>query len=424
MKTLQRAILTLFLFTALTSSYAQSNKELAAGYYVVVGSYAASRENIAQNYTEVLNREGHEASYGFNASKNMYFVYVRFFDNLKSSLEDMYRTRKQEKFNDAWVRVVPGDVVKTNASTPAVGEKNAAGRRDETPKTPISKAENETKTNADLKSRSNNESVASELRESDQLNADDTVVENAEIKQFEKMTLGNTEVFLSLFHAQNNRIVHGDVQVVDTERAKQLLKVKGNEYLLLPDPKSKSGQLTLICEAFGYRKIQQEINYPLPLADTVKPYIDLMGTTLVINFDLVRYRRGDIVILYNVYFFNDASIMLPESKYELNSLLQLMQEGNYKIRLHGHTNGNYHGRILTRGDSKDFFVLEGSKSTMGSAKDLSRNRAEIIKEYLVSNGIAADRIEIKAWGGKRPLYDRNGANAKKNVRVEVEILQE
>jgi outer membrane protein OmpA-like peptidoglycan-associated protein len=48
----------------------------------------------------------------------------------------------------------------------------------------------------------------------------------------------------------------------------------------------------------------------------------------------------------------------------------------------------------------------------------------VIKEYLVSNGIAADRIEVKAWGGKRPLYDKHSPNARQNVRVEVEINEE
>jgi flagellar motor protein MotB len=235
------------------------------------------------------------------------------------------------------------------------------------------------------------------------------------------MTLGNTEVFLSLFNVQNNRIVDGDVQVIDTERAKLLTKVKGNEYLLLPDPKSKSGQLTLICEAFGYRRVQQEINYPVPLADTVKPFIDLMGTTVVVKFDLMRYSIGDKVILYNVYFYNDAAVMAPESKYELNSLLQMMQERPFKIILHGHTNGNYKGKIIGLGPDNNFFSLDGSINTIGSAKDLSRKRAETIKAYLVANGIDPSRIEAKAWGGKHPLYDKHSANAKKNVRVEVEI---
>jgi outer membrane protein OmpA-like peptidoglycan-associated protein len=193
----------------------------------------------------------------------------------------------------------------------------------------------------------------------------------------------------------------------------------------LPDPKSNSGQLSLICEAFGYRKVQQQINYPLPLADTVKDFVDLMGTTLVINFDLIRYHRGDIATLYHVYFYNDAALMLPESKFELNSLLQMMQEEpKYKIRLHGHTNGNYHGRIITVGDAKNFFSLDGSKNSVGSAKDLSYNRAEVIKEFLASNGIDPARIEIKAWGGKKPIFDKHSVNAKRNVRVEVEILND
>jgi outer membrane protein OmpA-like peptidoglycan-associated protein len=251
------------------------------------------------------------------------------------------------------------------------------------------------------------------------------VEDNPPIKQYDHITLGNTEVFLSLYNSRNNRIVEGNIKVVDPDRAKLLTEVKGNEYLILPDPKNKTGQLTLICEAFGYRKIQQEINYPLPLADTIKEHIDLMGTTFVINFDLVRYHKGDIGTLYHVYFYNDAAIMLPESAYELNSLLQMMQENkSYRIRLHGHTNGNYHGRIITMGDVKNFFSLDGSKNSMGSAKDLSEKRAGIIKEYLVANGIDASRVETKAWGGKRPLYDKHSVNAKRNVRVEVEIIAE
>jgi outer membrane protein OmpA-like peptidoglycan-associated protein len=385
----------------------QNSKELAPGYYVVVAAYAKSRENVAQNYVEVLRLKGLSPSYGFNSHRNLYFVYLNYFDNLKESLQDMKHTRGQAEFTDAWVRVVTGDIgSKGNiSSTPVTAPTSAVATEvpNEIKPAPV-------------------ESPASSSAPSVQ---EPEVTENPPIKQYPVMTLGNTEVFLSLYNARNNRIVDGVVQVVDTDRSRMITSVKGNEYLLLPDPKSKSGQLTLICEAFGYRKIQQEINYPLPLADTVKSYIDLMGTTLVINFDLVRYHKGDIVTLYNVYFFNDAALMLPESKFELGSLLQLMNENpNYRIRLHGHTNGNYTGKILTVGPDKNFFSLDGAQQGMGTAKDLSRGRAEVIRDYLVSNGVNATRMEIKAWGGKRPIFDKNSANAKKNVRVEVEILEE
>ena len=230
-------------------------------------------------------------------------------------------------------------------------------------------------------------------------------------------------VFLSLFNGTNNRIVLGNVDVIDPDRTKKLTQVPGNDYVTLPDPRNKSKELTLVCEVFGYRKIQHDISYPLTLADTTRSYVDLMGNTMVVKFDLVRYHRGDIATLFNVYFFNDAAIMRPESKYQLEELLQMLKENShYKILLHGHTNGHYHGRILTMGENKNLFSLEGSRSGVGSAKDLSYSRAAVIKAYLSENGIDESRVAIKAWGGKRPIFDKHGVNAKKNVRVEVEIL--
>jgi outer membrane protein OmpA-like peptidoglycan-associated protein len=397
-----RLVLLYGLFSVPGLSFSQSSNELAAGYYVVVGAYAESRENIAQNYVETLRLKGITSSYGFNSSRHLYFVYLKFFDNLRDALRYMKDTRKEGVFTDAWVRVVHGDIVKTPQ--------------------PVARAEQV----EESEKKPDSQPVPSpEIIQPVEVKPETVVTDNPPIVQHPVMTLGNTEVFLSLYHARNNRIVEGQVNVIDTDRARLITSVKGNEYLVLPDPKSKSGQLTLICEAFGYRKIQQEINYPLPLADTVKSYIDLMGTTLVINFDLVRYQKGDIGTLYNVYFYNDAALMLPESKYELNSLLQLMNESpGSRIRLHGHTNGNYSGKILTVGPEKNFFSLDGAKQGMGSAKDLSRDRAEVIKQFLISNGVDASRMEVKAWGGKRPIFDKNGANAKKNVRVEVEMLQE
>jgi outer membrane protein OmpA-like peptidoglycan-associated protein len=397
---------------------AQISTELEPGYYVVVGAYAPSRENVAQNYADVLNRKGFTAKYGFNSSRNYYFVYVKYDKALKASLQEMYQTRKRGgEFADAWVRVVSGDIAPDNVATnKPSAEPIAENSIQQTSSNEVyASVKNEPETKlVERKAEVNEVQITA---------VDPEITDNPEIIQYEKMTLGNTEVFLSLYNARNNRIVEGMVKVIDADRSKLIKEVKGNDYLYLPDPKSKSGKITLQCEAFGYRKVQHEIHYPMPLADTSQAYIDLMGTTFIVNFDLVRYHKGDIGTLFHVYFYNDAALMLPESKFELNSLLQMMKENeNYRVKLHGHTNGNYHGKIVTMGPDKNIFSLDGSRSTIGSAKDLSKARAEVIKEYLVENGIDPSRVEIKAWGGKRPIHDKHGANAKKNVRVEVEIL--
>jgi hypothetical protein len=91
--------------------FSQNSKELAPGYYVVIGAYAKSRENVAQNYVEALRLKGRKAMYGFNSSRNLYFVYLKYFDSLKEALHDMKDTRREGEFKDAWVRVVSGDIV-------------------------------------------------------------------------------------------------------------------------------------------------------------------------------------------------------------------------------------------------------------------------------------------------------------------------
>jgi outer membrane protein OmpA-like peptidoglycan-associated protein len=399
---------------------AQRPKELIPGYYVVVGAYSANKENVAKNYTELLVRRGLDASYGFNSSRNFFFVYLHYYDNLKASLSKMHNTRKSEEFSQAWVRVIPGDI----GSKPESSSLTASETRSASPVQSQAKAEAVTPAFQNTKPAEVLPTSQPIVYASADIDAIQ-VTDNPPIKQYEKMTLGNTEVFLSLFNSTNNRIVDGQVTVVDAEREKAIKQVKGNEYLILPNPNSKSGKLKLVCEAFGYRKVEHELNYLIPLADTAKSYVDLMGTTFVINFDLVRYHTGDIATLFNVYFYNDASIMLPESKEQLTKLLQMLNENpNYRIRLHGHTNGNYHGKIIAMGPEKNFFSMDGSVNSVGSAKDLSYNRAEVIKEYLQANGISPSRIEVKAWGGKRPIYDKHSVNAKKNLRVEIEFLSE
>jgi outer membrane protein OmpA-like peptidoglycan-associated protein len=411
------------------TAFTQHQSELNPGYYIVVGAYAPTRENVAQNYTEVLTRRGYNAGYGFNTAKNVFFVYLKYFTDLKQSVQDMQATRKLPEFSQAWVRVIPGEIHPVSNNLPPLDKQRLA--EEQRQKDALAKNKSEepkqefVKTSNPVSETPKTETAKTETAQNTVMaKADDGIVvtDNAPIVQFPKMTLGNTEVFLSLFDQKHNRIVEGSVTVYDDEGNKVLKEVKGNEYFYLPNPRTKSGKLRLVCDAFGYKKMEQSINYLTPLADTVHKNIELLGTTFVINFDMLRYGKDDVGILGNVTFYNDAAIMLPDSKEELTGLVDMMRENpGYKILLHGHTNGNYNGKIIKIGENKNFFSLEGSKSSMGTAKDLSYERAEVIKEYLVANGIEASRMEVKGWGGKKPLYDKHSVNAKRNVRVEVEI---
>ena len=218
--------------------------------------------------------------------------------------------------------------------------------------------------------------------------------------------------------------IQGDVDIMDLDKTKprKMASYRGNEPVNIK-PINKSGNVAFVCEVFGYHKITTPINFNEPEATE---WIKIDGDKTIVPFELVRLKKGDYAVMYNVYFYKDAGIMRPESKFEVNSLLDMMKENpKYRIRIHGHTNGNSHGKVISIGESKNFFAITTDvKQGFGSAKKLSEERAKVIQGYLIKEGIDPARLEIKAWGGNRPIYEKDHTLAQSNVRVEIEILED
>jgi outer membrane protein OmpA-like peptidoglycan-associated protein len=379
-----------------TTSNAQTNA-LSTGSYVVVAAFSPHHEDYAIRLSKGLNKDGMHTAYGFESTRKYWYVYVNHAADRDDCINEVKKIRGESRFADAWVHTIKDpNEVETAKVEP---EKKS-------PDPVIEEPKKEEPTKEEAKTE---------------------VVPNPPAAPvYVPQTLKNTQVFLSLFNSTNNEVVEGDVEVVNTETSKLIARVKGNTYLTLPDPKTQTGQLTLISNTFGFRKEQLELSYKNTEGDTVKPYVSLVGNFYMINFALNRIQKGDISTLYNVYFFNDAAIMLPESKYQLNSLLEMMNKSTtMKITLHGHTNGSGGGKIIYMGPSKNFFAItKDVKNGSGSAKELSAARAETIREWLIAQGIAENRIDIKGWGGGRMMYDKNSAFARKNIRVDVEVTED
>jgi outer membrane protein OmpA-like peptidoglycan-associated protein len=212
-----------------------------------------------------------------------------------------------------------------------------------------------------------------------------------------------------------------EITVIEPKSQRKEYVLKGNENVTIKAI-NQTGDMRFECDRVGYRKIIQTINFKQP---TSLDGVTVKNNQIIIPFELVRLKKGDHTILYNVFFYKDAAIMRPESKFDLDGLLAMMNENpKYKIRIHGHTNGNAAGKIMEVGEKGDFFSLSGAKEGGGSAKKLSLKRAEAIREYLVGQGVDRARMITKAWGGKKPIYDKLHTQASANVRVEVEVLEE
>ena len=72
-------------------------------------------------------------------------------------------------------------------------------------------------------------------------------------------------------------------------------------------------------------------------------------------------------------------------------------------------------------------LVEGHTDNQGEwdlNMKLSADRVQVVKEYLTGKGIAAGRIQTKAWGPSKPIASNaNEEKRKLNRRVEFTILK-
>ncbi len=408
--------------------------QLETGYYLVIAAYGKSWEALAKNFADKVTKEGHPADYGFSQKKNMFFVYLLYTENFKESLNTLRETRKDTKFNDCWVYVsiatseegktiiqkrVPEEEKEKEIEIEETIDKEQKEGTVET--SPVSAPETPKKNENNPEAAPDTVSTTAKIERP----SDEFIPEIPSHPEGMPISMTGKNVYMNVYDSRNDKLVNGEIQLIDTERLKLMGTHKNNTLTKIKDPQNRSGKMLLICDIFGYRKMQHEFNYYAQ--DTSEYFINALEDTLVVSFDLVRYVKGDLATMYNVYFYKDASVMMHSSEYELNSLLEMLHENkDYKIRIHGHTNGNAPGKIISPKESNtDFFNIKGDvKQGYGSAKQLSNERAEVIKDYLVHHGVDPERMEIKGWGGKKMIHDKHSNRAKKNVRVEVEILED
>lgn len=232
-------------------------------------------------------------------------------------------------------------------------------------------------------------------------------------------------VYCNVTSGVNKQPVGGTLQVVDLKKKSLVYNVQANKTQAVPLFNEGGKQKLIIADIFGYKKQDFDLNLDNIINDSTAQQVQIVDDTIVINFELRRIEKGDVAVAYNIFFYDDASVMLPKSTYELDQLLELMQENNkIKIKIHGHTNTSKLGRILylEKGDQTFFRLTKNNKETFGPARMLSKKRAETIKYYLQSKRINDDRIETEGHGGSQMLYPNTHPLAFKNKRVEIEIL--
>ncbi|AEA44889.1 OmpA family protein [Fluviicola taffensis] len=118
--------------------------------------------------------------------------------------------------------------------------------------------------------------------------------------------------------------------------------------------------------------------------------------------ELKNIAIGSKIALRNIFFDVNKATLRPESNAEMERLVQLMKDvPRLKIEISGHTDNT-------------------GSATLNET--LSQQRAEAVVAYLVSKGIAANRMIAKGYGSSQPIASNNSEDGKQqNRRTEFEI---
>lgn len=124
-----------------------------------------------------------------------------------------------------------------------------------------------------------------------------------------------------------------------------------------------------------------------------------------ITKDIILTPKGQTIRLQHLLFEQRKSEIDPQSFEELDEIAALIKE-----------------------NTKMVVQLEGHTDASGNAKanmELSEERVEAVKKYLVSKGVDKARVKTKAFGGTKPASKLKTPEARElNRRVEMRVLSD
>jgi outer membrane protein OmpA-like peptidoglycan-associated protein len=135
----------------------------------------------------------------------------------------------------------------------------------------------------------------------------------------------------------------------------------------------------------------------------------IISRNAIQKIELLPVKVGNIATISNLYFEGDAATLLKTSDAELAKILRFMQlNGGIQIEIAGHVNAP--------GVNPDDLPQEEF--------DLSTDRANSIRNFLIDHGFSSEKITAKGYGNSMMRYPEPTSERQEelNRRVEIKIL--
>lgn len=198
----------------------------------------------------------------------------------------------------------------------------------------------------------------------------------------------------TVIDAISRNSIAADIEIMDNDKGKMFSKFKSNSAtgkFLLSLPAGKNYGIAV--KAKGYLFHSENFNIP------AKSDFNLVNKEI----ELKNIAIGSKIALRNIFFATGKSNLTPASNPELGRLVKLLNDvPSLKIEISGHTDNT------------------GSEQLNLT---LSADRAKVVVNYLVKEGITANRLDSKGYGSDRPVDTNNTSEGRQNNRrTEFEII--
>jgi len=208
-----------------------------------------------------------------------------------------------------------------------------------------------------------------------------------------KPVIKETRLIGKIIDAETKQVISTNVNIIQMVSKSKITANSGQNGF--KQTLKSGGEYELIVEAQGYLPHESKIEIKQDADNEV-------------TIELHKIKKGEKVVLNNIYFQPNKYTLDPRSYEELERVYNFLKMyPTVRIRIEGHTDG-------------------GVKGTDPSyLQKLSQDRATEVMNYLISKGIDKKRLEAIGYGSSKPVADNNTEEGrKKNRRTEFEIIGE
>ena len=199
----------------------------------------------------------------------------------------------------------------------------------------------------------------------------------------------------TLFDARTQLPLDASFEIINLRTGEVVARAESDEVsgdFLVTLPSDGSYALNVSREGFLFHSEHFEFG---EIANQIQP--------ITLDIPLAEIKKGESIVLRNIFFETNEFNLRPESTQELERLVRMMRENpSIEIEISGHTDN------------------------VGSAsfnQRLSENRAKAVYDFLITRGISSNRLRFAGYGMSRPIAPNDTEEGRaQNRRTEIQIL--